>query len=248
MQNWTNFIWLFLVIGAPAISWSLGKLREQYEKKRLRDLQRSRETESLRVQRVTDRTEQPDPEAERTARLAELAARRQAQLEQLRQRRVQMGVQAPVVRAPGPPTGTPQRPMRPGVPIPAPRPGTPSVPQRRPAAQAPPQTRPATTAPPVRPRPVARPPQVRSIERPDIAQVIAPLVAAKAAPVRPLPTSSDVAVVSRDISGIGADIRATLSRASAGSSRHLATALVLADILDRPVSMRSVQPGDMAEF
>ena len=242
MNNWTNFIWLFLVIGAPAISWTLGKLREQYEKKRLRDLQRSRETEALRVQRVTDRKEQPDPEAERAQKLAELAARRQAQLEQLRQRRVQMGAQAPAVQAP-PPARPPQRPMRPGVPA-TPRPGTPSVPQRRPAAQAPPQPRPAATAQPVRPRP----PQVRSIERPDIAQVIAPLVAAKAAPARPLPTSADVAVVSRDISGINSDIRATLARASAGSSRHLATALVLADILDRPVSMRSVQPGDMAEF
>ena len=246
MQNWTNFIWLFLVIGAPAISWSLGKLREQYEKKRLRDLQRSRETESLRVQHVTDRTEQPDAEAERAQRLAELAARRQAQLEQLRQRRVQMGVQTPVVQAPAPPARTPQRPMRPGVPA-APRPGTPSAPVRRPAAQVPPQTRP-TPAQPARPRPVVRPPQVRSIERPDIAQVIAPLMAAKAAPARPMPRASDVAVVSRDISGIGADIRATLARASAGSSRHLATALVLADILDRPVSMRSMQPGDMAEF
>ena len=89
---------------------------------------------------------------------------------------------------------------------------------------------------------------MQAIERPAIAQVIAPLMAARAAPARPLPTSSDVAVVSRDISGIGADIRSTLARATAGHSRHLATALVLADILDRPVSMRSVQPGDMAEF
>ena len=246
-QNWVNLLWVFLVIGAPAISWTVGKLREQYEKKRLRDIQRSREEESIRMTRIADRGPRVDPEQERADRLAELAARRQAQLEELRQRRgvplqERRGEQGPVIV--GMPTGAPPRP---GVPR-APRPQAPPA-GRTPAGA--PRPRPTVSAPTPVPAPVARPrgpvrpvTPTRPIESFERAAMAAP------APIAASEVHSvDLDAAARRLhrTGTSASVRAMLRGEGPGGRSTLATALVLSEVLSKPMGLRSEPPGASGE-
>lgn len=248
-QNWVNLLWVFLVIGAPAISWTVGKLREQYEKKRLRDIQRAREEEGIRMTRIADRGPRVDPEQERAERLAELAARRQAQLEELRQRR---GAQQPERRGEhqqgpvivGMPTGAPPRP---GVPR-APRPQAPPA-GRTPAGAS--RSRPTVAVPAPVPAPVARPRgpvrpvaptrPIESFERAAMA-ASAPIAASEVHSV-----DLDAAARRSHRTGTSASVRAMLRGEGPGGRSTLATALVLSEVLSKPMGLRSTPPGASGE-
>lgn len=81
MQNqWTNLLPLLLVFGLSAASWLIGWINRQRALKRQRDAERRVFEESLR----TGRTE-PEPVRRTVDPIADLAARRQAQLRDLRQ-------------------------------------------------------------------------------------------------------------------------------------------------------------------
>lgn len=173
----TQFIILLIFGGISMLSWVLGKLREQAELKRARDEARRRREEELRTGRSGDAPDSMD--ARQTAartRAQELAARRQAQLEQLRrqqQARAQVTLPGGVVIVRNPPP--PPAPTR--APSPARRPPSPAgptgipVPPRRstvrptPASRGAPGPRPTppTAAPPPRaPAPRPAPPRVEA--------------------------------------------------------------------------------------
>lgn len=118
-----NFQLLIILIffGFTALSWIANKLREQAEVKRLRDEMRRREEEALRSTNVMRQAEadervQEGVKSPTQQRMEELAARRQAQLRELRERQAgegarqrQPGVVVPggggtSVRGPGQPT------------------------------------------------------------------------------------------------------------------------------------------------
>ncbi len=99
--NWQNVLQILpfaVLIGFSLLNWLVRKLREQNELKRIEAERRRREIESLRTGRADG---QPSPtaladtrggtvsDAQARARLEELAARRRAQLEELRRRQQQ---------------------------------------------------------------------------------------------------------------------------------------------------------------
>jgi len=249
--QWQQFIVLILALGAPALSWGFGKLREQYEKKRREDAARAREQESLRVQHSAERLEQPSPQTAAQRRIEELAQRRQAQLEELRKRRA--GAEArqapprphPVVLTPTSqmPQAPQQGPMRPGVPgmpmrIPAPgtpKPGMPQTPAQspRPAARHSAQPHPLPHGQ-GRTRPAGRP----SPMRPVAPERVAPVEQIARAPVaKPSAPVSFVRPVSAP-STPGAIARAMLTGGRADPTVSAAAAVALSEILSKPVSMR----------
>jgi len=135
-QNYIQFIVLILIFGFSAISWIFRKLSEQAAKKRAQELLEQRRLEALRTGRSAPEAvaAADDPEA----RAREQAARRRAQIEELRRRqqeRVRAKAQARVgspVPSSAPPTGRPPAmPPRPRAPI-GRIPGSsgPTVPQR----------------------------------------------------------------------------------------------------------------------
>lgn len=248
-QNWVNLLWVFLVIGAPAISWTVGKLREQYEKKRLRDMQRAREEESIRMTRIADRGPRVDPEQERTDRLAELAARRQAQLEELRQRR---GVQQQERRE-----APPQGPVIVGMPTGAPpRPGVPRAPrpQAPPTGRTPPgpsRPRPTVAAPTPVPPPAARPRgPVRPVTPTRPVETFERVMASAPTPIAANEVHSvdlDAALHRPHRTETSASVRAMLRGEGPGGRGALATALVLSEVLSKPMGLRSTLPGASGE-
>ncbi len=166
-MNTVQFLILAFMLGAPAVSWIIGKLRDQLEQKRARDEWLRRREEELRTGRASE--EQPaGATAERNPDLEELAARRQEQIRRLKEQQArQTGAAAarppkPTAQRPRPrPAGgsTASRPQ-PGVPYSTgqkgPRParpgaGTPTRP--RPQSQRPQPQRPAPAPQPVAPSP-----------------------------------------------------------------------------------------------
>lgn len=123
-----HLILILLVFGASALSWVIGKLREQAAVKRMKDEARRRTDEELRTGRITDAPAEPSRSSE-LAELRELAARRQQQLQQMRQTQKQTAAQrredAARGPAPVPIRSTPSQP--------SPRPGVPGFPGKRPA-------------------------------------------------------------------------------------------------------------------
>ncbi|MEM8835781.1 MAG: hypothetical protein AAGD00_08170 [Planctomycetota bacterium] len=99
-----DLIIFLIVIGFSGASWVYGKIREQADLQRAREEARKRFEEQLRTGRaeVEEGEEQP---TSREQRLDELAARRQAQLQELRKRQqaaARGGQQTVVLRGPSP--------------------------------------------------------------------------------------------------------------------------------------------------
>jgi hypothetical protein len=171
LLNNLQIIVLLLVLGASGLHWILNKLKEQAAIKRAQTERARREEEMLRTGRVMPyeeaqqpgRAQAPVTPAEARERLAEIARRRQAQLEQAR-RESQRTIPPPApARAParggasGPP---PIIVMGPSGPIVVPRPQqrpAPASPRPAPAPAASRQPRPQRPPPPPKQR--ARPPE-----------------------------------------------------------------------------------------
>jgi hypothetical protein len=138
-MQWQNIVFLILVLGIPAISTIAKKLRDQHEAKRLRDEKERRRMEFLRTGRTAPTqaaappTAQPGTPAAARQRLQDIAARRQAQIEELRRRRQQASGQATSAPAPA-------RPSAGGI---APTTSRQAPPTRMPAPQRPVAQRPA---------------------------------------------------------------------------------------------------------
>lgn len=154
-----QLIGFVLVVGLSALSWLFQKVAEQREKKRRVDLAEKRTLETLRTGREPTEGEVP-PSV--TSRQQELAAKRQAQLEELRRRQQERARQQTQPR----PSATVELP-RPRAPQPAPGP------TRPPRAQPPIVFIPGSSGPiVVTPRKPARPgPQARTPARPPAQQV-----------------------------------------------------------------------------
>ncbi len=126
MGNFSNLLQIlviFLVVGSGAISWAINKMKEEAERKRLREQMRRRRDEEIRTGRP-----QPAPQSKaqaQDARLKELAERRQAQLRELKKQQAQGGAQGGggvVVRPPAgrrPPAPVSTRPTTVVRPLPA---------------------------------------------------------------------------------------------------------------------------------
>lgn len=166
----TQFVILLIFAGISTLSWVFGKLREQAELKRARDEARRRRDEELRTGRAVETPAPGTRQSAAQSRAQELAARRQAQLEQLRrqqQARAQVAVPGGVVIVRGPqPPGAPARgpvvtrrlpaqPVPTGILVPPRKSSTRPAPTSRPAASqrptlaapsAPPAPRPAESA------------------------------------------------------------------------------------------------------
>lgn len=106
--NWLHLIVLVIVVGASVISWIYRQLKEQSEKKRARDQMEARQREMLRTGR--DPVQEGGASTEEELRRRELAARREAQLAELRRRAMARqqgsgarGSTAPTARVEGPP-------------------------------------------------------------------------------------------------------------------------------------------------
>ncbi|MBN8645692.1 MAG: hypothetical protein J0L61_10710 [Planctomycetes bacterium] len=131
-----HLILILLVFGASALSWVIGKLREQAAIKKMKDEAKRRSEEELRTGRVTSAPAEPSRSSE-LAELRELAAKRQQQLQQMRQAQKQTAQQRREEAARGPapfPISVPQsqRPSKPGAPgfpgMPRQGPGVPGAP------------------------------------------------------------------------------------------------------------------------
>lgn len=152
-QQVIQLIVIVIAVGFSAISWIFKKLQEQAAKKRVRDMQSERELEVLRTGRDPSTGAAPGQaagESEQQRRQREIAARREAQLAELRRRAA--------ARTSPPPTERPIERI----------PGTsgPTVPQ--PVRRAPERTkpRPAPSKPAARAPQQSRRPQVVEIEEP----------------------------------------------------------------------------------
>lgn len=162
--QYTQWIILALVIGASVVSWIFRKVQEEAERRRVRDEMARREMERLRTGREPGESET----ATQMQRAQELAARRQAQLQELRRRQQERSRQQQQVRTEPVqlgPAGTRQPTLSPPTGLPRSQPGRqppivwvpgssgPTVPQRGPT----PLRRPPQQQPTLRPQPTARP-------------------------------------------------------------------------------------------
>jgi len=89
LNQWLQLLFFAAVLGAPALSWVIQKLREQADVKRQRAEAARRREEELRTGRVSEpqRTDrQPPAREDRMTELQRLAERRQQQLRELRAR------------------------------------------------------------------------------------------------------------------------------------------------------------------
>lgn len=165
-----NTIIFLIILAASGIRWLLTQLAEARARKEAQEREQSRRDEILRTGRDPDASPGGLLQAdEANARLREIAARRQAQLRELRRRQTEAdGSPAPApidvlvpsapTLAPTPPAPPPRRPMRPTVgPLPGPLntgPTTPSTPPRPPRRAATPAPTPGR--PPVTPAEITR--------------------------------------------------------------------------------------------
>lgn len=182
--NYIHLIILLLFVGFSVISWVVRKLQEQAQIRRIQAERERRELEMLRTGRVRDADAPPVATGGEGDRLRDLAARRQAQLQELRRRaqermRAERGEggprqESPVVYIPGsagPVVVERGRTPRPPATTPPPRPvpaGRTPVPVRRPGQGGQPVTpRPARVGPAPEPqrRRSAQPPPVREPSR-----------------------------------------------------------------------------------
>jgi len=144
MQNfgWIQYVVLFAFMGMSVASWVFGQLREQTRRKKARDDARRRYEEQLRTGRAADPGSKPAAPRQAMSRAQQLAARRQAQLEELRRR--QRGTLPPP-----PPSARPQtlvRSPQQGVARPTGRPPSGVVVQRVPVQGSPVPTPPGPTS------------------------------------------------------------------------------------------------------
>ncbi|MCA9293044.1 MAG: hypothetical protein KDA20_04440 [Phycisphaerales bacterium] len=225
--NFVNLLVFVLVVGAPLLSWIAGKIKEAHELKRLRDVARKNYEEQLRTGRAP---EQPAPSKKEPAKptrtaadLQALAERRQQQLRELRQR--QIGQAAPA--APVKPTQRPAqrlpgvaRPAGSGGPTPRPnaggqRPLRQSAPIARQTQRGADRSRRESTTRAVTPTP----PGARAVQ-----SVLAQAMAQKAVPAAPPP---------RGVTPTPVGVRPVVP-----TREDLRRAIVLSELLDRPVSLR----------
>lgn len=257
-----NQFWpIIIVLGLSAASWIFQRLKEQSEVKKSQDQLRRRVEDELRTGRAAPES-QPTPRADAQA-LQDLAARRQAQLRELRMRQAGQGAGGPVVArapqgTPGGPVLTPPRAASSG-PIIVPGPGRPTAPTPRQPAnppspggpgrispRAPRPTAPAAARPPS-PQPVpaglarSRTPAAPPPNTPGI-QVRQPAsdddASWSALTLRTVPTPSTVITgrTTAETSGL----RRLVSLMDSGRSdrERLAQAIVINELLSKPVSMR----------
>ncbi len=242
-----NSFWIVLVfMGLSLASWVMGHLREQLRRKRANDEARRRFEEQLRTGRDPQQEPRAQPQA-RTPTMEELAARRQAQLEEIRRRQQRPPARAPdhdvvVVRFPpqGQPGGgaTGQARQVPG--------GV--VVQRFPQPGPPP-----TTARRSGPPPTARPPQpARGQRREDPRRRAAqePQAPARAsepvtrapdalAHATPAPSAMEAAALkhAEKARSPGRDVLFGGAR-GAPSREHLRRLIIASEVLGKPVSLR----------
>ncbi len=251
-----NQFWpIIIVLGLSAASWIFQRLKEQSEVKKSQDQLRRRIEDELRTGRATSEN-QPAPRADAQA-LQDLAARRQAQLRELRMRQAGQGSGGPVVVRPpqGTTSGTVVAPPRGASsgPILVPGPGRPTSQTPRQPANAPggsgrmaPRT-PRPTAPAAArtpatqsfPPPPARPRAPQSPFTPPTPQGVQ---------VRQPTTDADMGwtaptlgtVVAGRTTAATSGLRRLVSLMDAGGTDHqrLARAIVINEILSKPVSMR----------
>lgn len=224
-----------------AASWIIQRLREQQAIKQARDAAQRRKMEELRTGRATE--EQAPERPNERDRMQDLAARRQAQLRELRMRQAQQGtpptIPVPTNRPPvvlrSPTGGPPALPKQP-----APGPILIPTPKRQPKQQQRPQ----------RQQPIATPTQQQPQRQQQRAPVaprprqmpIAPPV------VEPAPVPTTRSVRSLDID----DTHHTLARQQSGAQRlldavnraptpaaRLGRMMVLGEILGPPMAART---------
>ena len=252
-SQYTQLLILLLAIGAPAISWIFGKLREQAELKKARDTAKRRQDDSLRTTQLTNRSAPaPTPETQRERERQELAARRQAQLRELRQRQYERATRpGTVVRGPAPTGARPQVPQMPRQPTPRSpgplRPGIPAPPTT--ARRTPPVAAPARPGP-GRPMPApARPTPPSTARRSTGAPppVARPRVEPAGRKPAPTPVAKTEAVarghnveVAREHRGVGRDVRGMLigPDGETRSRADLARAIALTEVFGPPISLR----------
>jgi hypothetical protein len=158
-QQWVQLIVFLIILAGSGLSWVFKQLQAKAELKRRMDAAERRKLEALRTGRDVG-AEQPVPgESSVTDRQRELAARRQAQLQELRRRQMERA-RAQTSGSPRPPgsprpAGEPTR-QTPLVIIPGST-GPIVVERTAPREMARPPARPERTAPREIPRPVARP-------------------------------------------------------------------------------------------
>lgn len=86
-QHWTQLVTVLALVGFSVLSWIFKKLQEQAQIKRARDAIEKRELEMLRTGRDPSQEAAPAPARQETAvGIDEAAARREAQLRELRRR------------------------------------------------------------------------------------------------------------------------------------------------------------------
>lgn len=251
--NYIQIIVLLLFVGFSVLSWVFRKLQEQAQVRRVQMERERRQMEMLRTGKPGENEPPPAAPTSDAERLRDLAARRQAQLQELR-RRAQERVRAG--------QGRPQQPSREPPPLIF-IPGTtgPTVPQQRPgqrpaARSRVPQPAPARTPVPARPgratpgqdqrarqpQPVPRPPQPTR-RRDDLRRLTrAPEPAPPpAVPVAPAPPATARGAPHRPAGGVLLDP----SRISAADWRR---AIVMNELLSPPLSLREplIVPGELS--
>lgn len=126
-----HLIVLLIVFGMSAVSWIVGKLREQAAIKRMRDELKRRQDEELRTGRLLEAPEPTEKRGE-LAELRELAIKRQQQLEQMRRSQKQQAETQVIVVSPSQaPPPVRRGPGVPGVPGGIGGPGGPGFPVKK---------------------------------------------------------------------------------------------------------------------
>lgn len=264
---------LLLFFGFSAVSWVIGKLREQAAIKKARDEMKRARDEQLRTGRAPEPVAGGQPPPARTSELnelRELAAKRQRQLEQMREMQQQgLRAQRTAAQTPARDPRQAQVPMPfpiPGIPLPAPKPGgaggpggmgapggpgvprAPRPPTRRSGAQA---GGGSTGLQDIRPgQPMLRPKQSNAPKgepgfvAPPAFRTLEQPVPRRLVPDEPKPGSDSGAVpgVARRAVPIG--LAALLGRSDGGrpSPAEIRRAVILSEIFGPPVSAR--RPGE----
>lgn len=260
MRGNSQLILLLIIFGMSAISWIIGKLREQAAVKKMQDELKRRQEEEMRTGRAPDAA-QPAQAKSELDQLRELALKRQEQLQQMRQaQRAKaseqpsqaaqargMGIPFPTVPStkksggPGIPRVEPAARLQraPALPVPQP-PGEPPGQRTRPATQKRlPGTPGRATVPPeiVAPLPAPVVPRRRTQAAVDSDPVIRAGARATRAESDPLSTDSG-----RRAAPVGlAALLGAATRPGANRREALRRAVVMAEIFGPPRSIRSQQ-------
>lgn len=266
MNQWLQLLFFVAVLGAPALSWVIQKLREQADVKRQRTEAARRREEELRTGRVSQpqQASQPPAREDRMTELQRLAERRQQQLRELRARQERQIAAKAAPIAPGSQAGgsgvgqklpkgqgmrgQPLPGMQTSQQTPAPtRNRPPQTARRQPSSQGTPGPRSGQQRPsPIRQDQV----DIRSAMRQAEQSAAVPVLKGQsiseqlsAAPVSEKKVAPSAAADKRK--GVSTEIRSLL-RASTrrdGSGPQLATLMALNEVLAKPVSMRDRDNG-----